>query len=452
MKLRYFAIFLALGLLVPGTTFSQKAKRKGAPELAEKSTSKLDLRLEKSVIFSKSFTGFALFDPEKREMLYEYNAGKYFTPASNTKILTFYTCLRMLGDSIPALQYSKQGELLIFWGTGDPSFLNPNLPQSTQVFNFLKNREEQLLFCPANFKDQRYGPGWMWDDSSYDYQAEKSPFPVYGNLVYFQRNNGSTVIETQPHFLEGKLQVNAASGATDYITRAEFDNRFILNESFADGRAFKIGVPFHYSPEFLVKVLEDTLHRPVGVLDFDLPPPPDAGTIYSQQADSLYRQMLQESDNFIAEQLLLLCSWQRSGKLNADATIEYSMKNFMTGLPDELQWVDGSGLSRYNLMTPRSIVEILHRIYQLVQRPRLLNIFPAGGVSGTIANSYRNGGSPYVFAKTGTLRNNHCLSGYLITQKGKLLIFSFMHNNFTGGTASVKKEMERVLREVYQVM
>jgi D-alanyl-D-alanine carboxypeptidase/D-alanyl-D-alanine-endopeptidase (penicillin-binding protein 4) len=95
-------------------------------------------------------------------------------------------------------------------------------------------------------------------------------------------------------------------------------------------------------------------------------------------------------------------------------------------------------------------VVILEKIYQLVPRERLFNIFPAGGLSGTIKSSYRNGDSPYVFAKTGSLRNNHCLSGYLVTKQGKLLIFSFMHNNFTSGSSALRKEMEKILKGIYE--
>jgi D-alanyl-D-alanine carboxypeptidase/D-alanyl-D-alanine-endopeptidase (penicillin-binding protein 4) len=74
-------------------------------------------------------------------------------------------------------------------------------------------------------------------------------------------------------------------------------------------------------------------------------------------------------------------------------------------------------------------------------------IFPAGGRSGTIANWYAHD-PPFVYAKTGTLFNQHCLSGYLRADKGKWLMFSFMHNNFRGGSHRVREEMQKVLFEI----
>src|ERR1700741_3704256 len=80
-----------------------------------------------SAIVQDHFTGFALYDLDKQQMIYELNSDKYFTPASNTKLYTFYTCLKMLGDSIPAFKYVIHGDSLIFWGDGDPSFLQSGL-------------------------------------------------------------------------------------------------------------------------------------------------------------------------------------------------------------------------------------------------------------------------------------------------------------------------------------
>ena len=446
--MRYLILFLSL-FIIPNNAFCQKRKKQKQKQPLP-FTAPLNLNLGSSPVFKKSFTGFALYDPEEGKMLYEYNSDKYFTPASNTKILTFYTCLQLLGDSIPALQYKKHGDLMVFWGTGDPSFLNPHLSENNRIYNFLKNRKETLLFCPANFRDHRYGEGWMWSDYYYSYQAEKSPFPVYGNVAHFVQNETTKGLEVSPRFLKNYLHHDPSLHEDDYIGRAEFENEFTFNDFAAGGSEFEWHAPFRVSPPFVTKILSDTLHRPVHLLDENRMPPSGMGILYSTKSDSLYRLMMQESDNFIAEQLLLVCSEWRFGNMNTEQVIDHALENLLADLPDEPKWVDGSGLSRYNLITPRSLVGVLDKIQRQITRKRLLEIFPAGGISGTIENNYKNGENPYIFAKTGTLRNNHCLSGYLLTRSGKLLVFSFMHNNFTIKTSAIKREMERVLRQVYE--
>ncbi|MBK9013311.1 MAG: D-alanyl-D-alanine carboxypeptidase [Saprospiraceae bacterium] len=244
------------------------------------------------------------------------------------------------------MQYSRQGNLLVFWGTGDPSFLNPHLTQNPQVFDFLKNSREQLLFCPANYKDQRYGSGWMWDDNFYDYQAEKTPLPIYANTAHFIQNDTTKGIQVKPIFLAKTLGYDSTLHEDDFVGRVEYENQFTLNTLAKTGKKFEMHVPFHATPHFVTEVLADTLKRQVSLLESNMLPPPDAKTLYSLKADSLYTLMMQESDNFIAEQLLLLCSWQRTGTMNTEQAIDFAKKNLLNDLPDEPKWVDGSGLSR----------------------------------------------------------------------------------------------------------
>src|SRR6201996_6367440 len=81
-------------------------------KLRKRKVSKL---FKQSAIVNDHFTGFALYDLDKQQMIYELNSDKYFTPASNTKLFTYYTCLKMLHDSVPALKYVVHNDSLIFW-------------------------------------------------------------------------------------------------------------------------------------------------------------------------------------------------------------------------------------------------------------------------------------------------------------------------------------------------
>jgi serine-type D-Ala-D-Ala carboxypeptidase/endopeptidase (penicillin-binding protein 4) len=113
-------------------------------------------------------------------------------------------------------------------------------------------------------------------------------------------------------------------------------------------------------------------------------------------------------------------------------------------LPDQPVWVDGSGLSRYNLFTPRSIVRLWEKIYAKVPTERLFKLLAVGGLRGTLKN-WNKEDKPYVFGKTGFLSNNQTLSGYLLTKKGKVLIFSFMNANFVASSKEIRKTMQDFL-------
>jgi D-alanyl-D-alanine carboxypeptidase/D-alanyl-D-alanine-endopeptidase (penicillin-binding protein 4) len=199
-------------------------------------------------------------------------------------------------------------------------------------------------------------------------------------------------------------------------------------------------IPFIHSDSLVARLLSDTLRRPVQLLSSTLGV--DYEVIYSQPVDSMYKIIMQQSDNFIAEQILLLCSSEWSDSLSSRITIGHMMKNWLNDLVDQPNWVDGSGLSRYNLATPRSIVRLWEKIYNEVPRSRLFPLLAQGGKVGTLREWYKSD-SPFVFGKTGTLSNNHCLSVFLITRKGKTYIFSFMNSHYVRKTEEIKKKWNR---------
>ena len=103
-----------------------------------------------SDFYSTQFTGFYLYDPITKEEIYNYNGNKFFIPASNTKIFTLYTAMKMLNDSIPAFKYQLIGDELHIEGTGDPTFLHPKYKNNRAV-DFLKNNGTKIVFHWNNF-------------------------------------------------------------------------------------------------------------------------------------------------------------------------------------------------------------------------------------------------------------------------------------------------------------
>ncbi|MFZ2906708.1 MAG: D-alanyl-D-alanine carboxypeptidase [Cyclobacteriaceae bacterium] len=389
-------------------------------------------------------TGFVLYDPVEKKELYSFQGGQYFTPASNTKIFTLYTGLVLLGDSVPALQYVERGDSLIFRGTGDPSFLYPLAFDSRKAYNFLKEGNKQLFIAEDNFYTTPLGPGWAWSDYYYTYSAERSAFPLYGN--YFMAEYNGSKLSITPRLFANEVTVGEAAEETELI-RDLGSNKISFRPGKNQPKTETWEVPFKTGVDLTASLLSDTLGKKVSVIKnsrWD-----SVRTVNSIPADSLYKVMMQESDNFIAEQVLLMCSRILSDSLESEIAIKHMKENFLQDLPDKPVWVDGSGLSRFNLFTPRSIVKLWEKIYERVPRERLFQLLAIGGKAGTIRNWYKND-PPYIYGKTGTLSNSHTLSGYLVARSGKTLIFSFMSNNFPASSNVVRNEMSTILKSLYE--
>ncbi len=389
-------------------------------------------------------TGFVLFDLEKNKTVYEFNGAKYFTPASNTKIFTFFTALKILGDSVPALEYVQRNDSLIFWGTGDPSFLYRHVHYDSGVFHFLKSSESDLYFSDANFHTTHFGSGWAWDDYSSGYSPQRSPFPLYGNIVSVVADQ--QLLKISPRLFKESFIYGEQKKTTEIIRELD-ENLFVFHPGKEFAKVKEIDVPIKLDAFTFYSLLSDTLKKPVSAVR--MPLPSNTNILFSIHLDSLYSVMMQDSDNFIAEQLLLMCSNVLSDSLKPEIAIDFVTKNYLGDLPDKMVWVDGSGLSRYNLFTPRSIVKVWEKIFHLVPRDRLFPLLATGGVNGTIRKWYQ-AEQPFVFGKTGSLSNNHCLSGFLVTKTGKVLIFAFMNSNYTATTSDIRRNMQTILYNIYE--
>lgn len=381
---------------------------------------------------NNQFTGLIVFDLENRETIINSNGDKYFTPASTTKIFTLYTALQLLGSNIPSLKYKVKNDTMFIEGTGDPTVLHSHFKKGTFT-SFLKKHKHIGLHL-NNFSDTKYGPGWAWEDYQYYFQPEKSGLPLYGNVVTIYPKNKLQVL---PSFFKDQVVLGNNSNHRELT-----ENLFYFSPTQKD----TLEVPFITSKELTKALLEDIIQKEITVVPEM--PKGEKNTLYGVASDSVYKQMMLESDNFIAEQILIMASSTLSDTLNAKKAQNYILDSYLDQLKQKPRWVDGSGLSRYNLFTPESMIQVLEKLYNSLPQERLFNLFPVGGVSGGLENWYVGDSKPYIYAKTGSLGNNHNLCGYLITNSGKTLAFSFMNNHFMKPSKEIKKEMQQVLEEI----
>ncbi|MEX2511776.1 MAG: D-alanyl-D-alanine carboxypeptidase [Cyclobacteriaceae bacterium] len=392
----------------------------------------LDNLLGQGSFFDNHMAGFMLYDLDSQTVQYERNSHLYFIPASTTKLFTFFGSLMVLGDTSTFLRFVPQEGNVTIWGTGDPSLEYPPLP-TPNMKEFLA-RYDKIYYSESNWQDSPFGYGWQWDDYFYSYSAERSPIPIFGNLL-MARN-----VNNKPVLTPSIFTVSSSEKPMRNVERDWHTNNFYYNPRTYNGRESK--VPFITSKEIFAQLAGLEWKKEVLLSKENLPP--NHFILKGNPTKTFYKEMLLESDNFIAEQLLLQISDEVFRELNAEKAIEYIKETYLFDLPDDPIWVDGSGLSRHNLITPRTMVSLLDKIYRLLPDAELFGLLPTGGRTGTLKFNYQ-APVPYIFAKTGTISNNHSLAGFIKTRKDKIYAFSFMNNNYPYKASIVRNEMEKVL-------
>ena len=452
MKKNIPLLFIVINLFFSSCSVSNKINRTANKEILNQPA------------FINAFTGISIYEPATGKYWYNHHAEKYFTPASNTKLATCYAAMKYLGDSLVGLRYKiVNGEVNII-GTGDPSFLLAEF-KNQPVFDFLKKSTSiNYLLDGTTPGFTPLGEGWSWDDYLGDYAAERSEMPIYGNVAKFYLDD-DTIAVSPPFFYNQFIKWNNAilkKRADKYfeiVRPFENDSFYTLHspEMYLSKRAFTSQIiPFktyltpasHLRDQTVIKLLEDTLHKTIGEWSYvDAPPKiQDYSIIHSQPTDSLLKPMMHRSDNFFAEQSLLMVSEKLLGTMNDRKIIDTLLKTDYKLMPQKPGWVDGSGLSRYDLFSPKDFVFILNKMKNDFGMDRIKNILPTGG-TGTISHYYLSD-SGYIFVKTGTLNGVVALSGFLYTKKNKLLIFSVLINNHRSSATDIRKGIQKFILQI----
>ena len=404
--------------------------------LAQKvSRSKLQKTIAQIEAFQHAQVGLQLMRLTDGKLLAAWQADRYFTPASNTKLLTVLAAVQTF-DSLPALRYTVDSlGITHFQATGYPLLAHPFYPDM-HLIDFLQTQDSLVYHTSNETALNQLGPGWSWDDGNYYFSAIPSAFPIYGNVIQTTKSPTSPKLIHHPD-----LGVFTESTSIMRGVERKLDNNYFSVNPIKIIASDTLYTPFVPSELFTLSQIEAFINKKIPHTNSPL----DKGRLFCTGNDAkLYQAVLQNSDNLIAENLLLMVGKQKHGNFSSAETIAQLKKEWQAA-PDSWVWVDGSGLSRYNLVTPRNLIWVLRQLFHKLDPLLIQTYFPQAGVSGTIKGSYSSPKLPKVFAKTGTLRNNHNLSGFLVDSENNWYAFSIMVNQHTASTSEVRTGIRELL-------
>ena len=400
------------------------------------------------------------------ETLYSLNSTKLMTPASNMKLFTAAAAIHYLG---PDHQFKTSVLIdkknLVLKGGGDPNLTLEQLDSLAGIVSG-KIKSVDTLFLDASLLDSiPYGEGWMWDEGAWEFAAPIGALSVNDNCVEIEFRPGKM----------GKPARIKSIPKTDYIS---IENLSITVNDTVDYKNFKVDRDwskrtnkFTIFGELLRYTSVDTVKRNIqGPTQFTgslfkeslESKRTNVGLIYVgtksslsdilavHMSDSLYKSvmhMMHDSDNLTAELLVKTMGIKIDTPGNWKTGID-TMKTFLfdkVGIDTAaLRIADGSGLSRYNLLSADHVIDLLVYMYHSCESENFVQSLPAGGtLESTMEKRLITTGGK-IRAKSGTMSGISTLSGYAFSPRYGPVAFSILMNGFIGSPKPAQDFQDKI--------
>jgi len=395
-------------------------------------------------------TGFYVYDLTADTMVYGYNERRLMRPASTMKVITAVAALDLLGASHrydTKVFYSGEISDSILYGDiyvkgdFDPAFNETDL---NAVANEIKSMgitaiHGQIL-GDVSMKDSTvWGEGWCWDDAPSDVEPYLTPLLLNRGCVTVRMSGGRASLSPSTSY----LKIRNTGGGGFYATRNWISNGNIISTGGSSGSKT---ISVYHPEKFFVCTLADKLmDRGVRIVTDSINPlpvydiKPIGQTMVTEichcprTVEQILQRMMKESDNLYAESMFYKMANQRNGKWATSKNGQDAVESVMSKAGINVSYcrvADGSGVSLYNYVSPRQMVQMLKYAYDNNSIFRhLYPALPIAGVDGTLANRMQEGKTNRnVHAKTGTVRGVSGLAGYVTASNGHLLAFSILSN------------------------
>jgi D-alanyl-D-alanine carboxypeptidase/D-alanyl-D-alanine-endopeptidase (penicillin-binding protein 4) len=424
---------------------------------------------------AEAHVGALVTDAQTGRVIYARDAEGDFIPASTMKLIVGSAALDELGTAFSFVTtVATDGTSLYVRGGGDVLLGERDVEEAA-------NSVRALGFTAfpggiagdlTRFRSSRYPAGWQVDDLPYDYAAPVSALSFADNVLHLTLTPSTagaapelsvvpqtTVVAVHDDAVTGNPGTGDTSdlrydwsgpGSIDVVGSVpEKGQRSTLDAAMLDPAAVTL--------EVFARAFSQTGIDLGGDRRF-VAMPPSARTLWthrSPQLPQILASMWLPSDNLIAETLLeeLGATAEPGGDTRAGGIARERTWLQSIGVdPHSLTIADGSGLSIYDRVTPRALVQILAHDWHGKNRETVLSALPVAGKSGTLKEAFT--GTPLagaVIAKTGSTMHNRTLAGYLHTPQGTV-IFALMVNDWMDGGKGANRRLrdfqERFLERI----
>ncbi len=422
-------------------------------------------------LFSRARWGILVQPLSTAQTLYNRDAQKYFTPASNAKLLTTAAALQQLGVNFRFRTsiYDHGNGVLRVVGRGNPSL---NDTQLQALAKQLKQKGitqiKQLIADDSYIQGDIVNPTWQWEDVQSDYGAPVSSFILNQNVFSLKLipqtvgklsqvvwtdvnearqwrtiNQSVTVEQNQPTYINFSRDLSGA------VLR-------IQGQLTANSEPYLLNLPVVDPNYYFLRRFRNALATEKITLGqtFVLTGGANKQEIASVESPPLSELLVEtnvNSNNVYAEAMLRALAVKKprlQNQTSADVALEV-VKASLTQLgvdPANYILVDGSGLSRRDLVTPEAFVQTLRGIARTPAAFVYRVSLPVAGKTGTLKNRFRNTPAEgIVQAKTGTMTGVVSLSGYVNTSKYEPLVFSIIVNQSEQPVTIVRQAIDEIV-------
>jgi D-alanyl-D-alanine carboxypeptidase/D-alanyl-D-alanine-endopeptidase (penicillin-binding protein 4) len=426
--------------------------------------------------------GVVVHSLERDERLFELNPRTLLVPASAAKIVSVATAADAVGWEFryettlraagPIVDGTLRGDLLVV-GSGDPSIGGRAGGDLAAWIDALKAAgirriEGRVVGDDDALEEPRPQLAWTWDDLGYTTGALFGALNLGENRTFVTLSPGTApgapaVVAVSPQAAYRPLANRVVTGAAGSAALVWPEQRpgepsLTIAGSLPGGSgpvvlAISVGNPTLWFASVLRRQLVSAGIEVTGeAVDVDdvTPTPERTGTLLythrSRALSEIVQPLLKDSINLYGEAALRLNAAPGAFPTN-DAALEglrQRLEAWGIAASDQ-QLVDGSGLSRRDVITAEALLTVLRRMYVADNASPFMTGLPIAGVDGSLANRMR--GTPAegnVRGKTGTMSNIRSLTGYVSTADGERLAIVVMVNNFEGTGAEAIQAVDGI--------